>query len=129
VKPLRDDVFHIGDALLKIATETEQTAERFRRDKSYFDSRGRYFRFNVVRELEDIGLEESTKRKEIAAATRRYVESQEMFKQMQACASGVAGRECELLHRIQNSFSCRVAYYPMCKMLESIQQVLCSTVR
>jgi hypothetical protein len=85
VKPFPDDVFHIGDALLKIATETEQTAEQFRRDKSYFDSRGRYFRFNVVRGLEDIGLEESTKRKEIAAATRRYVESQEIFKQMQAC--------------------------------------------
>lgn len=35
LKLFRDDVFYIGDTLVKIATKTEQTAERFRRDKSY----------------------------------------------------------------------------------------------
>ena len=40
--------------------------ERFRRDKSHLSNTSRYYRFNVVRGLEDIGLEES-KRKEIAA--------------------------------------------------------------
>ena len=94
LKPFRDDIFHIGETLLAISTETEQTAERFRRDKSYLDSSGRYYRFNVAHGLEDIGLEESKKRKEIAAATRRYVTSQEVFKQMQACAGNLAGREC-----------------------------------
>jgi len=95
LKPFRDDLLHIGETLVAIATETEQTAERFRRDKAYLDSSNRYFRFNVVRGLEDIGLEESRKRKEIAAATRRYVASQEVFKQMQACAGNLASRECE----------------------------------
>ncbi|KAH6711951.1 hypothetical protein BKA61DRAFT_677164 [Leptodontidium sp. MPI-SDFR-AT-0119] len=33
-----DDVFHIGKTLVAIATETEQTAERFRRDKSHLDN-------------------------------------------------------------------------------------------
>lgn len=94
LKPFQDDVFHIGETLVAIATETEQTAERFRRDKSYLDGSDRYYRFNVVRGLEDVGLEESKKRKEIAAATRRYVESQEVFKQMQACASNLAEKEC-----------------------------------
>jgi len=94
LKPFRDDVFHIGETLVAIATETEQTAERFRRDKSYLDDSSRYFRFNVIRGLEEIGLEESTKRKEIAAATRQYVQSQEVFKQMQACAGNLARREC-----------------------------------
>jgi predicted acylesterase/phospholipase RssA len=94
LKPFRDDVLHIGKTLVAIATETEQTAERFRRDKSHLDNTGRYYRFNVARGLEDIGLEESKKRKEIAAATRRYVESQEVLKQMQACAGNPAGREC-----------------------------------
>jgi len=55
-----------GETLVAIATETEQTAERFRRDKAYLDNSTRYFRFNIVRGLEDIGLEESAKRKEIA---------------------------------------------------------------
>ena len=95
LKPFRDDLLHIGETLVAIATETEQTAERFRRDKAYLDNSNRYFRFNVVRGLEDIGLEESTKRKEIAAATRRYVASQDVFKQMQACAGNLASRECK----------------------------------
>lgn len=94
IKPFQDDVFHIGDTLVRVSTETEQTAERFRRDKSHLEDSARYYRFNVDRGLEEVGLEESKKRKEIAAATRRYVGSQVMFKQMQACAYKMAGREC-----------------------------------
>jgi predicted acylesterase/phospholipase RssA len=94
LKPFRDDVFHIGNTLVAIATETGQTAERFRRDKSHLADSGRYYRFNVDRGLEEIGLEESRKRKEIAAATRCYVGSQDVFKKMQACADNMAGREC-----------------------------------
>jgi hypothetical protein len=94
LRPFRDDVFHIGKTLVAIATETEQTAEKFRRDKTHFDDSGRYYRFNVDHGLEDIGLEELKKRKEIAAATGRYVSSQVVFKQIQACANNMAGREC-----------------------------------
>ena len=75
LKPFRDDLLHISETLVTIATETEQTAERFRRDKAYLDSSNWYFRFNVVRGLKNIRLEDLTKRKEIAAATRRYVTS------------------------------------------------------
>jgi hypothetical protein len=92
LKPFPDDVLHIGEALVAIATETEQTAERFRRDKAYLDSSSRYFRFNVVRGLEDLGLEEATKAKDIAAATRRYVASQETYKQMHACVGNLRHR-------------------------------------
>ena len=94
LKPFQDDLFHIGTTLIAIATETEQTAEKFRRDKTQLDSTRRYCRFNVARGLEDIGLEESKKIKEIAAATRRYLESQDTSKQMQACVSNVTGTEC-----------------------------------
>jgi predicted acylesterase/phospholipase RssA len=94
LKPFRDDVFHIGKTLVAIATETEQTAEKFRRDKTHLDDTGRYYRFNVIRGLEDIGLEEAKRRKEIAAATRRYVGSQDVLKQMQACAEHVAEKNC-----------------------------------
>jgi hypothetical protein len=95
LKPFQDDVFNIGKTLVAIATETEQTAEKFRRDKSHLDDSSRYCRFNVDRGLENIGLEESKKRKEIAAATRRYVGSQAVFKLMQACADNIAGGECQ----------------------------------
>jgi predicted acylesterase/phospholipase RssA len=94
LKPFKDDVFNIGETLVAIATETEQTAERFRRERSLLDSTERYYRFNVVRGLEDIGLEEAKKVQEIAAATRRYISSQDVYKQMQTCAGIIADREC-----------------------------------
>ncbi|KAI4940892.1 hypothetical protein J4E91_011149 [Alternaria rosae] len=93
LKAFKDDVFNIGQTLAAIATETEQTAEQFRRERGLLDSTGRYYRFNVVRGLEDIRLEEAKKVKEMAAATRRYISSQEVHQQMQACAGSIAGRE------------------------------------
>ena len=94
LKPFRDDIFHIGDALVALTTKTEQTAEQFCRDKSSLNDEGRYYRFNVLQGLEDIGLEESKKKKEIAAATGRYITSQDVFKQMKACANNLARRKC-----------------------------------
>lgn len=94
LKPVRDDVLGIWTTLKVLATETEKTAQQFHRDKSNLDNEGRYYRFNVDHGLEEIGLEESKKKKEVAAATRRYVESQTVFKQMQACANNLAGRQC-----------------------------------
>jgi hypothetical protein len=94
LKPFRDDVLHIGETLVAIATDTEQTAEMFQRERALLDTTGRYYRFGVLRGLEDIGLEEAKKVKEMAAATRRYISSQEVHKRMQACASSIAGREC-----------------------------------
>lgn len=94
LQPVRDDVWGIWNTLQELATETERTAEQFRRDKSSLDDEGRYYRFNVDRGLEDIGLEESKKTKEIAAATGQYITSQAIFKQMKACAANLAGRTC-----------------------------------
>ncbi|CVL07330.1 uncharacterized protein FMAN_15396 [Fusarium mangiferae] len=93
LKPVRDDVLGIRATLTSLATETEKTAEQFRRDKSSLDDEGRYYRFNVSRGLEDIGLAESKKQREIAAATGRYVASQDVFGQMKACANGLARRQ------------------------------------
>ncbi|KAK4691613.1 hypothetical protein P7C71_g5419, partial [Lecanoromycetidae sp. Uapishka_2] len=94
LKPFRDDILHTGETLVAIATETEATAEMFQRDKKHLDNTSRYYRFNVRSGLENIGLEESKKQKDIAAATRLYIGSQDVFKQMQACAGVMAGREC-----------------------------------
>ena len=92
--PFKDDIISIGQSLLAIATETEKTAERFSRDKSRLDNMGRYYRFNVLRGLEDIGLEDSKRKNAIVAVTDRYIESQAVFKQMKACADSMSGREC-----------------------------------
>lgn len=84
-----------------------ETAEQFRRLKSHLVDEGRYYRFNVDRGLEDVRLEESKKKDEIAWATRRYIAMDAVLEQMKACASNIAGRECksrrstfDLLHSI-----------------------------
>jgi predicted acylesterase/phospholipase RssA len=46
-----------------------------------------YYRFNVV---EKIGLEEAKTVKAVAAATRRYISSEEMQRPMQACAGAIS---------------------------------------
>ncbi|CAK7223200.1 hypothetical protein SBRCBS47491_005129 [Sporothrix bragantina] len=103
LKPVRDDVLRIWATLKDLVTETEKTAQQFHRDKSNLDNEGRYYRFNVDRGLEEIGLEESKKKREIAAATRRYVESQTVFKQIQACANSLAGREYHFVDRLSDT--------------------------
>ncbi|KIX05452.1 uncharacterized protein Z518_06324 [Rhinocladiella mackenziei CBS 650.93] len=66
----------------------------FRRSKAHLDEGGRYYRFNVARGLEEIGLEDSKTRKEIAAAT------QEVFKQMTACANRVSVKQVSQKYNI-----------------------------
>ena len=94
LRPFTDDLVGVGQSLVAMATETEKTAERFNRDKSRLDDKGRYYRFNVIRGLEDIALEDSKRKNEIIAATDRYVESQAVFKQMKACGNNHAERQC-----------------------------------
>jgi hypothetical protein len=94
LKPFSNHLVDISQGVLAIATETEKTAERFCRDKSGLDDKGRYYRFNVLRGLEDIGLEDSKRKNAIIAATDRYIESQAVFKQMKACGNTLAERQC-----------------------------------
>jgi len=94
LKPFGDDLVGIGQSLLTIATETEKIAERFCRDKARLDNEGRYYRFNVIKGLEDIGLEDSSRKNAIIAATDRYVGSQAVFKQMSSCRKSLAERAC-----------------------------------
>ena len=94
LRPFKGDLISIGESLLAISTETEKTAERFSRDKAGLDNTGRYYRFNVLRGLEDIGLEDSMRKSMIIAATDRYIDSQAVFKQINACADSMSGRKC-----------------------------------
>ena len=94
LKPFTDDLVGIGQSLLAIATETEKTAERFSRDKSTLDDGGHYYRFNVIQGLEDVGLEQLTRKNVIIAATDRYLESQAVFKRIKACGNSLAERQC-----------------------------------
>ena len=61
--------------LKHLATETEKTENRFRMSHEGRKWSNLYFRFNVERGLEKIGLEEHNKRPELATATRIYLDT------------------------------------------------------
>ena len=93
LQPFGDNIFDIAKTLKDIATETAITAEMFLREHRDLAKEDRYFRFDVDRGLEDIALEDYQSRKSIVAATRKYVESQTVLEQMQACGENLSARE------------------------------------
>jgi predicted acylesterase/phospholipase RssA len=86
----------IGTTLKSMSTETEKTAEEFLREHTRLHSEKRYFRFNVLRGLETVGLEEASKRPMIVAATRRYIASEEAKKGLEDGANTLRLRLCML---------------------------------
>lgn len=88
----------IATTLIHISTETEQTAIRFARIHAPFlesapRSRKVYFRFNVAKGLEEVGLERYEDKAKIAAATKVYLSSPEISSNLLACA-GVLQAQC-----------------------------------
>lgn len=88
LKGFGSSAWHHAQALIAIATETEDSAEQFRRDKQDLHAGHRYFRFNVLQGLENVGLEEVKDINVIAQATSCYVASQEVVERMQQCRNG-----------------------------------------
>jgi hypothetical protein len=76
----------------------KKTAETFQRHHAALYSGNRAFRFNVIRRLEDVGLKEASKEGQILAATRRYLQSQDVFALLEKCSQALKGRqECVFL--------------------------------
>ncbi|OQE92658.1 hypothetical protein PENNAL_c0007G04566 [Penicillium nalgiovense] len=73
-KPFEHSILKfLGQTVVQIATETENTERRFiARWARLFDEK-RYFRFNVEQGLQEIGLEEYMKKGAIEAATESYL--------------------------------------------------------
>ena len=93
-----DKLWSIGKSLKSIATDTENTAEDFAQDKSELYEQGRYYRFNVIQGLDNIGLEDSKQKGEILEATNRYVKSQDVYSRMRKCANNLVGRSSKLTY-------------------------------
>ncbi|RDW92542.1 hypothetical protein BP5796_01936 [Coleophoma crateriformis] len=70
----KDNILNfLGQTVVAIATETENTEKKFiARWRKHFDEQ-RYFRFNVEQGLQDIGLDEHGKIGKIEAATEEYL--------------------------------------------------------
>ncbi len=84
----------IASTVIRISTETEQTATRFARVNTPLlgdplPIKDIYFRFNVVKGLEEIGLERHEDMAKIAAATKVYLSSPQISTNLIACAEAL----------------------------------------
>lgn len=94
LRPFGKSLKEVGSNLLKIATDTQQVAERFRRSNDALFRCHLAFRFNVTRGLEDIGLEEASRQGEIKAATTRYLALEDTQDALSRCSDNLKTREC-----------------------------------
>lgn len=78
--------------LRSLATETEKSEETFADDVKNTELGGSYFRFNVVRGLDKVGLNEASKKDVIEVATTQYL--QENTVSLQKCASQMLNPSC-----------------------------------
>lgn len=79
----------LANTLKELATETENTAATFFQEQRQLVQDNKYFRFNVTKLLETVGLEEIEKRNVVAAATSFYLSSEEISEQMQRCGENL----------------------------------------
>ena len=91
-----DKPWSILNTLKNIATQTEDTEERF--GKTHDDLCGadqRYYRFNVEQGLQNIGLEEYQRQGDIADATFKYLAGRQQTKnEFEWCAANLSRKEC-----------------------------------
>jgi hypothetical protein len=87
-----DSLVDVAKALKQLAVETERTADKFSQEHSDLVSESRYFRLNVGRALQVIGLEAASKVPEIAGATRAYLSSEAVADLVQSCANSLRQR-------------------------------------
>jgi hypothetical protein len=82
----------LAHTLKELATETEKTAATFEQEQRQLVNDFRYFRFNVTKGLENVGLAEIGKRNVVAAATGFYLSFEEVSRQMQRCGDSLKER-------------------------------------
>lgn len=87
--PVGNNAWELVETLKKIATKSQDTAERFARDHPEFLSEGKYYRFNVVKGLESVGLEEHKRADAIASATNTYMQKDAQADQVKSFCSKI----------------------------------------
>lgn len=78
----------MGSALAKLATNSEEAHQRVRRQSRFSDTaRFPYFRFNVPRDVGDIGLGEWNRSDELGSLTSNYMKEDEIEERRDQCVN------------------------------------------
>lgn len=80
VAPFGRDPLAIARTLLAISTETETTANEFRKEHQELDYHNAYYRFNVSGGLGDVGLEDAKSKGKVETMTHAYMDDAETMK-------------------------------------------------
>ncbi|KAH6847075.1 kinase subdomain-containing protein [Chaetomium sp. MPI-CAGE-AT-0009] len=92
-KPIDDRLDKFFRALVNIATETEATASLFmKRWRQHYDE-GRFFRFNVEKGLQNVGLAEYDKRGMIETATEQYMADTAQESRVRECVQNLKTKQ------------------------------------
>ncbi|KAA6407667.1 MAG: hypothetical protein FRX48_08505 [Lasallia pustulata] len=83
----------MSQTLVEISTETEKTAENFRRRHGEMFKEKRVFRFNVQKGLEQVGLEQYEKQGIIETATDLYMESEDHVVAVGDCVENLQAKK------------------------------------
>ncbi|KAG9240166.1 kinase subdomain-containing protein, partial [Calycina marina] len=86
IKAFEESMFRfLGQTVVSIATETEETEKRFiAKWRKHFDE-NRYYRFNVDQGLQNIGLDEYKQKGAMESATDRYLVNQAQKNRVRDC--------------------------------------------
>ncbi|CEN61107.1 hypothetical protein ASPCAL07771 [Aspergillus calidoustus] len=103
--PVADGAWRLmSETLANIATETEKTAERFRRQYSEMFEAHRCFRFNVDQGLQEVGLEEYKKFPQVMSATSRYLKAEVVRGDLKHCAERLKEKDYEASYSLTQPF-------------------------
>ncbi|KAJ9480820.1 hypothetical protein VN97_g12706 [Penicillium thymicola] len=111
-KPFEGSILKfLGQTVVQIATETENTERRFiARWARHFDEK-RYFRFNVEQGLQEIGLEEYKKKGAMEAATEGYLTHMAQKFRVRDCIQNMRLKQIPLMQKEDFSFRGPVGIY------------------
>ncbi|KAG4431757.1 hypothetical protein IFR05_012756 [Cadophora sp. M221] len=91
----------LGQTVVSIATETEETEKRFiAKWRKHFDEK-RYFRFNVDQGLQSIGLDEYKQKGAMESATDRYLVNQAQKNRVRDCIENLGLKQ----NKTESSFA------------------------
>lgn len=87
------NVFSLLGTIINVSTDTEVAYSEFMTNHPALYKGERYFRFNVDRGLESIGLEEYKKLPQLESVTRNYCQREEIRDRVESCAHRLSDRE------------------------------------
>lgn len=90
LKRFGSSVKDVAESIIRIATQTEETANNFHHAHPELNSgQQRYFRFNTPRGLGEIDLDEASEVGMIEDMTIHYLKDENTYKQVQICAKAI----------------------------------------